>query len=126
MRNSLHPRLFLLNPRASKRYNVNFKDQLIHDLNKVFLNLGEFAETHRVEGKQIPVVIDSDSFVKMKQGQILGMVEADLLLMAKTEDLPPEKSPGSFLNIDGREYIVEKWGVNMGFAEVALRQNRTM
>jgi len=105
---------------------MTFKEQLEHDLDNVFLNLGEFAESARVEGKEISAVIDNDSFVKMKQGQILGMVEADVLMMAKIKDLPPEKSPGQFLNVNGREYIVEDWGTKMGLAEVALRQNRGM
>ena len=110
---------------------MSFKEQVMRDLDNVFLNLDEFAEMHRVEGKTIPVVIDKDSFVKMggqgsKQGQILGIVEADILLMAKVSDLPPEKAPGGFLNLDGREHIITAWGVNMGFAEIALKQNRTM
>ena len=105
---------------------MSFKEQVMRDIENVFLNIDEFAELHRIEGKQISVVIDSDRFVKMKKGQILGMVEADILLMAKADDLPPEKSPGSFLNLDGRECIITAWGVNMGFAEIALNQNRTM
>ena len=104
---------------------MTFKDQIARDLDNVFLNLDEFAEVHRIEGKRIPVVIDDDAFVKLKQGQILGMVEADLLIFAKVEDLPPEKAPGSLLNVDGRECIVNAWGSSNGLAEVALRQNRT-
>ena len=62
---------------------MTFKEQIQQDLDTVFLNLDEFAELHRVEGKQIPVVVDNDQLVKLKQGQILGLVEADMLLMGK-------------------------------------------
>ena len=60
---------------------MTFKEQIRQDLDTVFLNLDEFAELRRVEGKQIPVVVDNDQLVKLKQGQILGLVEADMLLM---------------------------------------------
>ena len=39
---------------------MNFKEQIRKDLTSVFLNLGEFAELHRIEGKQVAVVIDDD------------------------------------------------------------------
>ena len=55
---------------------MTFKEQIRQDLDTVFLNLDEFAELRRVEGKQIPVVVDNDQLVKLKQGQILGLVEA--------------------------------------------------
>jgi hypothetical protein len=104
---------------------VTFKEQIQQDLNMVFLNLDEFAELRRVEGKQIPVVVDNDQLVKLKQGQILGLVEADMLLMGKHEDFPADMEPGRLLNVDGREMIVTNSGTDMGLVEVALRQNRT-
>lgn len=55
---------------------MTFKERIQQDLDTVFLNLDEFAELRRVEGKQIPVVVDNDQLVKLKQGQILGLVEA--------------------------------------------------
>lgn len=104
---------------------MTFKEQIQQDLNMVFLNLDEFAELRRVEGKQIPVVVDNDQLVKLKQGQILGLVEADMLLMGKREDFPADMEPGRLLNVDGREMIVTNSGTDMGLVEVALRQNRT-
>ena len=104
---------------------MGFKEQLQRDLDTVFLNLAEFAETHRVEGKTIPVVADHDELTKLKKGQILGLVEADMLLRGKVEDFPRGLEPGRLLNVDGREMIVTDSGEDMGLAEVALRQNRT-
>ncbi|MCL1866617.1 MAG: hypothetical protein FWF82_04335 [Oscillospiraceae bacterium] len=103
---------------------MSFKEQMERDLDSVFLNTDEFADIHRVDGKEIPAVIDKDGIVKLKKGQVIGMAESDMLLMAKVGDLPPQKSPGSFFNVDGREYIVESWNVNAGLAEIALNQNR--
>ena len=95
---------------------MSFKDQIRQDLDAVFLNVDEFAELHRIEGKEIPVVVDNDQLVKLKQGQILGLVESDF---------PADMEPGRLLNMDGRELIVSSSGTDMGLIEVALRQNRT-
>lgn len=104
---------------------MGFKEQIQKDLDAVFFNLDEFAELHRVEGKQIAVVVDNDQLDKLKKGQILGLIEADMLLMGRETDFPADLDPGRLLNVDGRELLVVKSGKDMGLVEVALSQNRT-
>lgn len=104
---------------------MGFKEQIQHDLDAVFLNLDEFAELHRVEGAKIAVVMESDGMNKLKKGQILGLVEADVVLMGREGDFPADLDPGRLLNVDGRELIVVNAARDMGLVEVALRQNRT-
>ena len=104
---------------------MNFKEQIQKDLDAVFFNTDEFAEPHRVEGKKIDVIVDSDKMDELKKGQILGLIEADMLLMGKEQDFPRDLEPGRLLNVDGRELIVTNSGKDMGLVEVALRQNRT-
>lgn len=104
---------------------MSFKEQILKDLDAVFFNIDEFAELHRVEGKQIAVVVDNDQLNKLKKGQILGLVEADMLLMGRESDFPRDLDPGRLLNVDGREMLVANSGKDMGLVEVALRQNRT-
>lgn len=104
---------------------MSFKEQIARDLDTVFLNLDDFAEPHRIEGKEVAVVVDSDQLNTLKKGQILGLVEADMLIMGREVDFPDELDPGRLLNVDGREMIVELSGKDMGLVEVALNQNRT-
>jgi len=104
---------------------MSFKEQIAKDLDNVFLNTDEFAELHRIEGREIAVVIDDDRRKKLKQGQILGLVEADMLIMGKTADFPKDLDPGRPLNVDGRELLITDSGEDMGLVEVALSQNRT-
>ena len=85
-----------------------FKDMVARDLDVTILNTDEFAELHMVEGKEIPVVMDDDRLTTLKKGQILGLVEADMLLMGKVSDFPDDMDPGRLLNVDGRELIVTK------------------
>ena len=103
---------------------MSFKEQIQQDLDAVFFNLDEFAELHRVEGAEIAVVVDSDQLNKLKKGQILGLIEADMLLMGRASDFPEDLEPGRLLNVDGRELIVVNSGKDMGLVEVALSQNR--
>nr|UVY64389.1 MAG: ATP-binding sugar transporter [Bacteriophage sp.]UWF97440.1 MAG: ATP-binding sugar transporter [Bacteriophage sp.]UWI30448.1 MAG: ATP-binding sugar transporter [Bacteriophage sp.] len=106
---------------------MSFKDQIKQDLSDVFLNLDEFADIHRIEGKEVPVVIDSDMLEKLSKigdNRIHGMDEADMVIMGKASDLPENLDPGRLLNLDGREVIVVTTTSEMGLVQIAVRQNR--
>ena len=106
---------------------MSFKDQIKQDLSDIFLNLDEFADLHRIEGKEVPVVIDSDimaTLSKIGDNRIHGMDEADMIIMGKASDLPENLDPGRLLNLDGREVIVVTTTSEMGLVQIAVRQNR--
>ena len=106
---------------------MSFKDQIKQDLSDIFLNLDEFADLHRIEGKEVPVVIDSDIMAKLSKigdNRIHGMDEADMVSMGKASDLPENLDPGRLLNLDGREVIVVTTTSEMGLVQIAVRQNR--
>ena len=106
---------------------MSFKDQIKQDLSDVLLNLDEFADIHRIEGKEVPVVIDSDMLEKLSKigdNRIHGMDEADMVIMGKASDLPENLDPGRLLNLDGREVIVVTTTSEMGLVQIAVRQNR--
>lgn len=110
-----------------RRKLVSFKDQIKQDLSDIFLNLDEFADLHRIEGKEVPVVIDSDIMAKLSKigdNRIHGMDEADMIIMGKASDLPENLDPGRLLNLDGREVIVVTTTSEMGLVQIAVRQNR--
>lgn len=106
---------------------MSFKDQIKQDLSDIFLNLDEFADLHQIEGKEVPVVIDSDIMAKLSKigdNRIHGMDEADMVIMGKASDLPENLDPGRLLNLDGREVIVVTTTSEMGLVQIAVRQNR--
>ena len=106
---------------------MSFKDQIKQDLSDIFLNLDEFADLHRIQGKEVPVVIDSDIMAKLSKigdNRIHGMDEADMVIMGKASDLPENLDPGRLLNLDGREVIVVTTTSEMGLVQIAVRQNR--
>lgn len=104
----------------------DFKAMVAADRLNTFLNLNEFGEEHRVEGKTITAMIDDDTLKERQGGQELGVAESSLLLFAAVEDLPPKRPAGEGLNVDGREYIINDWREDMGIATIALGQTVTM
>lgn len=99
---------------------MRFKDEIAADLDAVFFELDEFAETHRVEGKDITCVLDTDRGKLKSNGGEYALSEADFVLMAKTADLPPRKAAGALLNLDGKELTVGTWDEQDGMTIVEL------
>lgn len=103
-----------------------FQEMVERDRRLVFLDLDEFGEEHKVEGKTITVVLDDDALRQRQGGQELAVAESSLMLYAAVEDLPHRRPAGEGLNIDGREYIVNDWREDMGIATIALGQSVVM
>lgn len=101
---------------------MSFKDDILNDVNNVFLNLEDFGEEHIIDGKPVICMFDDDALKIRSGSNELSVSESTLLLFAKESDLP-RKVVGEDLLIDGRVYIVDDWKVNLGVAEVALHQN---
>ena len=102
---------------------MSFKDMVAADNAATFLSKDFFGEPYRIEGKTIPIVIDNDELKERQGGQDLAVAESATLFYASAADLPPRKSPGSSLNINGRECIIDDWKEDMGMATIVLREN---
>ena len=100
-----------------------FKQMVDQDIKAVFVDLDFFGETHRVEGRDIVIVIDNDTLKEKQGGQDLAVAESGTLFYAKAEDLPKRRPAGQSLNVDGRECIIDDWTEDMGLATIALREN---
>lgn len=101
---------------------MSFRDMVASDVKNVFLDINTFGEIHRVEGKDIPIVISNDELVKRQGGNDLAVAESGTLFYANAEDLPPRRSPNQNLNVDGRECIIDAWQVEEGVAIIVLRE----
>lgn len=103
---------------------MSFKDMVANDIDAVFLNLEEFGEPHKIEGDTITAVLDDNSYAQ--GGQELGLAESSLTLYAAIKDLPPRRSAGEGLLVDGRELIISSWSEAMGVAIITFDQSMTM
>lgn len=102
---------------------MGFKEMVAADLAATFLDLDTFGTMCRVEGKDIPIMLDNDELKERQGGQDLAVAESGTLFYARTSDLPNRRPAGSCLNINGREYIVDAWSEDMGMATIVLREN---
>ena len=103
-----------------------FKDQVQKDIFGVFLNLDEFAETHRIAGKKLRCVFDDDALKKRQGGEELSIAESSVMLYVKTADLGKRKQAGNTINIDGKEYVIDDWQEDMGGTTLTLHQHTVM
>lgn len=104
---------------------MNFREMLDDDIKNVFLNVEEFGSEHFVEGKKITCIFDDEALRERQSGNELGVSESSMLLYACVNDLPSQKGAGEHLLVDGKEYVIDDWAVNMGMATIALSQTRT-
>lgn len=95
-----------------------FKDMVQRDRN-VLINVDEFAEYRRIDGKLIPIVVDYDKLEDLKKGMNDAVGTADLYFFAKDEDMPKPKGYGSTLVVDDALYTVNLWESSGGVTEVA-------
>jgi hypothetical protein len=102
---------------------MSFKEMVAADLAATFLDLDTFGEIYRVEGKDIPIMLDNDELKERQGGQDLAVAESGTLFYARVADLPARRPAGQCLNINGRECIVDAWSEDMGMATVVLREN---
>lgn len=102
---------------------MGFKEMVAADRSAVFLDRSFFGETFRVEGQEIPIVLDLDELKARQGGQDLAVAESATLFYAREEDLPPRRPAGQSLNVNGRECLIDDWKVDMGMATIVLREN---
>ena len=102
---------------------MNFKDQLKKDMNNVFFNINEFAEIHKVNGKDVRIVIDDDLF-KEKYNTIEadGLIILGKVLFIQKEDLTGEPKTGRKITIDGKEYDIIDVSLKNNMYEIDLQK----
>lgn len=99
---------------------LTFKDVLAKD-RAVFLNLGEFADVHDINGVKVTCLVDSNELLTRQQGRYLeGISTSQVLLYLKPEDLPKKPSIGSILRLDGEAYQVQEVSDEAGIWAITL------
>lgn len=102
---------------------MGFKDMVAADIPSVFFDTDFYGETHRIEGRETSIVVDNDELKARQGGQDLAVAESATLFYARFADLPARCAPGSNLNVDGRECVIDDWQEDMGVSTVILREN---
>jgi len=103
-----------------------FKDHLAADL-ACFINLDEFADSHSINGKEVPAIIDDNNDRQFQpssngppgQGLYLG----DKVLFVKQSDLGYVPAIDGVLDLDGNINTVVKVSKVGGILAITLEAN---
>lgn len=99
---------------------MTFKDELLADINNVFLNEDDFGEKHTIDGVEVGCMFDDDELKERQGTNELAVSESSLLIFVPANKLPKRKVAGEKIVVDGSVYVIDDWKVNLGMAEIAL------
>lgn len=99
-----------------------FKDFLKKDLS-TFFNIGEFAETHLIDGRQVNVIIDNDRLQHRSKNEYEGVHVGDLLYFARIEDFIENPKIDSIQVFGKVRYIIFDVRKSNGMYEIILKRN---
>lgn len=106
---------------------MTFKEIIKNDVSHVFMNTDEFSETHTINGKEMPVQIDSNEQIereKRMNQNMDGIYKNQKLIYVSAEDFGALPKQGAMLNMDGRMYKVEDAIHEDGVYSITLGANR--
>jgi hypothetical protein len=88
---------------------MGFKEQLLEDLDNVFFNTEEFAESHTINGTDINIVVDNDTLADLyisKNANTDELFTDKILFYVRKKDLSFEPVPGQYIDFDGSGYLI--------------------
>lgn len=106
---------------------MGFKETVDDDIQKVFLNIGEFGTEHTLNGRKVSCIIDEEKFQnKQKNGLISteeGVFQNGFTLFIGKPHLKLCPHTGEDIKIDGIKYTVAASKYDMGIYEIDLYRN---
>lgn len=105
---------------------MTFKEQLEKDFDHTFFNLNEFAELHRVDGKEMPIIVDSETLLQLNLGKTVysdGIFTDSIVFFVQKKYLDYEPVIGQIIEFDGVTYPVDNILSDIGGYTIILRGN---
>lgn len=107
---------------------MGFKDFIANDLKNVFLNFGEFAEEHTVDGKKMLVIVDNNEHIERQKRQTSraeGLHIKEILFYVHKDDFGSLPAVGRICRFDKKDYIVADAINEDGIYSITLEANRS-
>lgn len=104
-----------------------FKDIIANDVHQTFLNPDEFSDIHKVNGKDMPVQIDTNEQIereKRMNQNVDGVYMNQKLIYVAASDFGAMPKQGAVLNLDGKIYRVADAVDEYGIYSITIEANR--
>lgn len=104
-----------------------FKDIIARDVHQTFLNIDEFSDIHKVNGKEMPVQIDTNEQIereKRMNQNADGIYMNQKLIYVAASDFGAMPKQGAILNLDGKIYRVADAVDEYGIYSITIEANK--
>lgn len=105
-----------------------FKDQLKRDLD-IFINQDEFSDLHKLDGVEMTVLVDDDSFNEFsstveRENAMQGIYQSAITIYVKSSDYD-KPEVGYRLKLDDEHYFVTGVSDSVGLLKINLVSNES-
>lgn len=111
---------------------MTFKEQIALDNKNVFMNENEFAETHVINGKEMPCTIDNNELIDREKRYRYnyslygdGVHIKQLLIYVRAEDFGLLPAIGRVVTVDKKSYIITDAINEDGIYSLCLEANKS-
>ena len=107
---------------------MTFKETVAADVHNVFMNPEEFSEIHSVNGKEMPVQIDSIEQIEREKRvnqHMDGIYANQKLIYVAADDFGKLPKQGTLLKLDARTYRVADAIEEDGVYSITLEASRS-
>lgn len=101
-----------------------FKDAVSADIDKVFLNCDEFAETHEIDGRTVPCVIDTLLTQANGDAKHIGVFINQTRIHVRKDQIGAPPGEGDHMEVDGVVHLVKSVSDEMGVLVITTEMNR--
>lgn len=102
---------------------MNFKDTVLNDINDVFFNSDEFAESHNIDGRVVSCIVDNDRLMERSKKEFDGIYVGEMLIFVKATDIGRELTQGMPLIVDNKQMYIFSVREDDGIYEIILNRN---
>ena len=106
---------------------MSFRDDVLADIDNVFLNLNEFAEYHIINGAEVAAVVSTlktDMKSTISSRNYDGLHGDFVTVNVRKSDFTRIPKQGENIRVDGKRYTVDEVRDNMGMLLMILSAYR--